>query len=143
MMAAFKLTLYGEVDHFSVRQFAVVTDVAFEAWALASARWQEVNDEPFGFESAAKTPENYRRKRRVSLIIPFTEMSLEHIGKILVTGGSGFIGSHLVRRLVGDCEHVLISTSWLRERKGLWTILARVNTMILSDTRSGRGSLNS
>ena len=47
------ITLYVDMDVFSQRQFAVVSDIAIEALNKAMARWYVVNKTPFTFGAEA------------------------------------------------------------------------------------------
>ena len=51
--------------------------------------------------------------------------------KILVTGGSGFIGSHLVKRLVNDGHEVAITTKYesVYENIRLFSIWKRIKVI--------------
>jgi len=64
------MTLYAEKDNFSPRQFALVADIAAEAWSKASARWKELNGEPLNFDAVAKDADNYRAQKARNLYRP-------------------------------------------------------------------------
>lgn len=65
-----ELTLYAEKDHFSERQFELISDIATEAWAKAGVRWKEVNHCALEFQAVAKPSENYRAQKARSLYRP-------------------------------------------------------------------------
>ncbi len=64
------LTVYAEKDNFSERQFAIISDIAAEAWSKASVRWNEVNGSALDFESQASEPTNYREQKARNLYRP-------------------------------------------------------------------------
>ena len=65
-----ELRLYAEKANFSERQFAIVTDIAAEAWGTAASRWQELNECPLNFEAVAKEPNDYRFQKSRNLYRP-------------------------------------------------------------------------
>ncbi len=65
-----ELTLYAEKDHFSQRQFSIISDVAGEAWARAAAQWRCSNDCELTFEAKAKAPISYREQKTRNLYRP-------------------------------------------------------------------------
>ncbi|WP_269526969.1 MraY family glycosyltransferase [Coraliomargarita parva] len=65
-----QLVLYAEKNFFSERQFAILADIATEAWGKAAARWEVVNDGPLHFEAKAKAAESYRAQKARSLYRP-------------------------------------------------------------------------
>lgn len=64
------LTLYAEKDHFSEKQFEIISDIACEAWNRAAEQWQLTNGSELTFEAQAKAPENYRAQKSRSLYRP-------------------------------------------------------------------------
>jgi UDP-glucuronate decarboxylase len=42
--------------------------------------------------------------------------------RILVTGGAGFVGSHLCDRLIADGHEVLCADNFFTGRKKMWSI---------------------
>ncbi|MFU8847800.1 MAG: MraY family glycosyltransferase [Opitutales bacterium] len=65
-----ELILYADKDFFSERQFAIIADIAGEAWAGAMKQWCLTNGEPLTFASMAKEPENYREQKTRNLYRP-------------------------------------------------------------------------
>lgn len=65
-----ELSLYAEKDHFSERQFHIISDVAAEAWSRAATQWRLLNDEELTFDSKAKEPESYRAQKSRNLYRP-------------------------------------------------------------------------
>mgnify|MGYP005864633593 CR=1 FL=1 len=65
-----ELTLYAQKDHFSERQFNIISDIACEAWTLAAAEWRLSNDEELTFDAEAKAPTTYREQKSRSLYRP-------------------------------------------------------------------------
>lgn len=65
-----ELTLYAEKDHFSERQFNIISDLACEAWNRAAAQWKASNGEDLTFDSRAKAPETYRSQKARNLYRP-------------------------------------------------------------------------
>ena len=65
-----RLTVYAEKDHFSERQFALLSDVAAEAWAKAMQRWKSVNNSRFSFHARAGEAADYRRQKARGLYRP-------------------------------------------------------------------------
>ncbi len=64
------LTLYAEKDHFSERQFQVISDIACEAWNRAAEQWRLNNGSELTFEAIARTPDTYRAQKSRSLYRP-------------------------------------------------------------------------
>lgn len=65
-----ELHIYAEKDNLSERQFAIISDVAAEAWAKASVRWKEVNGNLLEFGSKASEATNYRHQKARNLYRP-------------------------------------------------------------------------
>lgn len=65
-----ELTLWAEKDHFSSRQFDLISDIAGEAWSRAAVEWRRVNDVELTFDAEAKPPESYRQQKTRSLYRP-------------------------------------------------------------------------
>jgi len=65
-----ELSLYADKDHFSERQFYLISDVACEAWSRAAEQWRLANDSELTFEAKAKPPENYRAQKSRNLYRP-------------------------------------------------------------------------
>ncbi|MGC6424010.1 MAG: MraY family glycosyltransferase [Lentimonas sp.] len=61
---------YGEKAFFSERQFALICDIATEAWARAGVRWKEVNQCPLTFDAVAKDADIYSAQKSRSLYRP-------------------------------------------------------------------------
>ena len=61
---------HAEKAYFSERQFALVCDIAAEAWAKAAARWKEVNASPLTFNAVAKDANNYKDQKSKGLYRP-------------------------------------------------------------------------
>lgn len=64
------LKLYCEKENISKIQFALLVDIANEAWTKAGQKWQEVNNCPASFDAIAKDPENYNAQKSRSLYRP-------------------------------------------------------------------------
>lgn len=64
------LTLCAEKDNFSERQFKIISDLASEAWVLASEQWRLANDTALTFDAVAKAPETYRAQKSRNLYRP-------------------------------------------------------------------------
>jgi UDP-GlcNAc:undecaprenyl-phosphate GlcNAc-1-phosphate transferase len=64
------LRVYADKDHFSERQFLIVSDVAAEAWAKASARWKAINGSMLDFDAVASEPLTYRAQKSRNLYRP-------------------------------------------------------------------------
>lgn len=65
-----ELSLYADKDHFSERQFHLISDVACEAWNRAVTQWRLANDSELTFEAKAKPPETYRAQKSRNLYRP-------------------------------------------------------------------------
>lgn len=65
-----KLIVYTDKDNFSARQFAIISDLAAEAWAKASLRWKEVNGCDLDFEAEAGEASNYPQQKARKLYRP-------------------------------------------------------------------------
>ncbi len=65
-----ELHLYAGKDNFSERQFAIISDVAAEAWSKAAVRWKEVNGNPLDFDSKAGEVTDYRQQKARNLYRP-------------------------------------------------------------------------
>ncbi|MGB0409882.1 MAG: MraY family glycosyltransferase [Opitutales bacterium] len=65
-----RVTLYAEKDNFSERQFAVIADIAAEAWDRSSQRWSEVNGGNLTFDAVAVPAGNYRLQKARNLYRP-------------------------------------------------------------------------
>jgi UDP-GlcNAc:undecaprenyl-phosphate GlcNAc-1-phosphate transferase len=65
-----ELTLYGEKDNFSEGQFALLADLAAEAWSDARGKWKEINGSPLDFDSIAKESTNYKSQKARNLYRP-------------------------------------------------------------------------
>jgi UDP-GlcNAc:undecaprenyl-phosphate GlcNAc-1-phosphate transferase len=65
-----ELTLYGEKDNFSEKQFELAADIAAEAWASARSKWKEVNGSAMDFDSVAKESTDYKRQKARNLYRP-------------------------------------------------------------------------
>ena len=65
-----ELKLYAEKANFSERQFAIITDIASEAWGTAASRWQELNECPLNFDAIAREPSDYRSQKSRNLYRP-------------------------------------------------------------------------
>lgn len=64
------ITLYADKEYFSETQFHLVCDIASEAWAKASLRWNLLNDCPMDLEAVAKNGTSYRSQKARSLYRP-------------------------------------------------------------------------
>lgn len=64
------LELWGEQNNFSEQQFALVCDIAAEAWGNAAVRWQELNQAPLDMYAVAKEVESYRAQKVRNLYRP-------------------------------------------------------------------------
>ncbi|MDQ8195224.1 MraY family glycosyltransferase [Coraliomargarita sp. SDUM461004] len=64
------LCLYAAKDNFSQRQFAIISDIAAEAWSKASMRWQVVNGVALDFDAKASDSSNYRDQKAKNLYRP-------------------------------------------------------------------------
>lgn len=64
------LCLYADKDHFSQSQFAIIADVAAEAWSKAALRWNEINGDSLDFDSKAIEPKTYRQQKARNLYRP-------------------------------------------------------------------------
>lgn len=64
------LSLYVESDNFTSKQFALLADIALEAWNNASSRWKDVNGSELSFDSKAKEATNYREQKNRNLYRP-------------------------------------------------------------------------
>ncbi len=64
------LKLYGEKESLSANQFALLVDVATEAWTKAAQKWQQVNNCPATFEAVARDPESYYDQKSRNLYRP-------------------------------------------------------------------------
>ena len=58
------------MDYFSERQFALISDIAAEAWSKAAVRWKAVNGGPIDFDAEASEPRDYREQKARSLYRP-------------------------------------------------------------------------
>jgi UDP-GlcNAc:undecaprenyl-phosphate GlcNAc-1-phosphate transferase len=67
---ATSLCLYADKNHFSERQFALISDLAAEAWSQASVRWKEINQGDLSFESEASEATDYRQEKVRNLYRP-------------------------------------------------------------------------
>jgi hypothetical protein len=67
---ATSLCLYADKNHFSERQFALISDLAAEAWSQASVRWKEINQGDLSFESEASEATDYRQQKVRNLYRP-------------------------------------------------------------------------
>ena len=65
-----ELHVYAEKENFSARQFAIISDVAAEAWANAAVCWKQVNGSPLAFDSKASEPTDYRQQKARNLYRP-------------------------------------------------------------------------
>lgn len=65
-----RLNLYGEKESLSKNQFALLVDIANEAWTKAGQKWLEVNDGPATFDAVAKDPESYHDQKSRNLYRP-------------------------------------------------------------------------
>jgi UDP-GlcNAc:undecaprenyl-phosphate GlcNAc-1-phosphate transferase len=65
-----ELALYGEREHFSETQFALVADIAAEALTNTRARWKEINGSPFTFDCVAKKSDHYCSQKAKNLYRP-------------------------------------------------------------------------
>lgn len=65
-----ELILFAEKEYFSERQFSIISDVACEAWNLASAQWLLSNEGELTFDAKAKDPSSYREHKSRSLYRP-------------------------------------------------------------------------
>lgn len=65
-----ELTLYGEKDNFSEAQFALIADLAAEAWANARSKWKAINGAPLDFDSVAIAAADYRNQNARNLYRP-------------------------------------------------------------------------
>lgn len=65
-----ELSVFADKDFFSERQFAIIADVAGEAWSGAMQQWSLTNGEPLTFAARAKEPENYREQKTRNLYRP-------------------------------------------------------------------------
>lgn len=64
------LVLTVEQANFSERQFAIISDIASEAWSGAAARWTERYGAPLTFSAIAKAPEGEREQKIRNLYRP-------------------------------------------------------------------------
>ena len=64
------LHVYADKDYFSERQFALISDIAAEAWSKAAVRWKAVNGGPLDFDAEASEPSDYREQKARSLYRP-------------------------------------------------------------------------
>lgn len=67
---AMVLTFYGEKGNLSKSQFALIADIATEAWSKASKKWQELNDDEATFDAVADDSERYRYQKSRNLYRP-------------------------------------------------------------------------
>ncbi|MGJ8652839.1 MAG: glycosyltransferase family 4 protein [Opitutaceae bacterium] len=65
-----ELTLYGEKEFYSERQFTLICDIAAEAWANAGVKWKEINGCPLDFGAKSSNSENYREQKSKALYRP-------------------------------------------------------------------------
>ena len=65
-----RLTVYAEKENFSERQFALLSDVAAEAWGKAMQRWKRVNNSGFSFQAKAVEVTDYRRQKARGIYRP-------------------------------------------------------------------------
>lgn len=64
------LVVVAEQANFSERQFAIIADIAAEAWGKATARWTELNGCALTFDAQAKEATNYREQKVRNLYRP-------------------------------------------------------------------------
>ena len=64
------LHVYADKDYFSERQFALISDIAAEAWSKAAVRWKVVKGSPFVFDAEAGEPSDEREQKARSLYRP-------------------------------------------------------------------------
>ncbi|MGB0417096.1 MAG: MraY family glycosyltransferase [Coraliomargarita sp.] len=64
------LVISAEQANFSDRQFAIIADIAAEAWSKAAARWAELNGHALNFHSVAQEATNYREQKIRNLYRP-------------------------------------------------------------------------
>lgn len=65
-----RLTLYAEKDHFSERQFSLISDLGAEAWTQAAIKWRELNDCALDFDAEASAPTTYGAQKARNLYRP-------------------------------------------------------------------------
>lgn len=65
-----RLVLYADKDNFSNKEFALLSDVAAEAWTKATQRWKEINGTALDFKAKAATPNSYRQQKARNLYRP-------------------------------------------------------------------------
>ena len=64
------LRVYADKACFSEGQFAIISDLAAEAWSKASARWKSINQGDLSFEAEASEATDYQQQQVRSLYRP-------------------------------------------------------------------------
>ena len=64
------LVLAASKEDFTENQFALLADIAAETWSKGTARWFEINEVPFTFDSKAKESANPQRQKLRKLYKP-------------------------------------------------------------------------
>lgn len=64
------LVLAASKEDFTENQFALLADIAAETWSKGTARWFEINEVPFAFDSKAKESANPQRQKLRKLYKP-------------------------------------------------------------------------
>ena len=64
------LSVYADREKFTENHFALIADIAAEAWSKAGLRWKEIYGYNLDFESQAGELTNYQQQKARSLYRP-------------------------------------------------------------------------